>query len=181
MILILGKGDLATAINQLLPTAVCVGRPEYDFSRQEDCNRLLNDFQPNTVINTAALNEDQDPWQVLTVNYVSATYLTIGFYDRMNKGNIINVSSATTLWVSYPEIKTGRLVYNISKESLSSFGRHFNRKIIDNTKDVYVSTVEIGRFASKFNNYKPGMDILKAAGHIVSLIDNPVQQITIAK
>jgi len=181
MILILGKGGLATAINQLLPTAICVGRPEYDFSKQQDCDRLLDNFQPDVVINTAALNEDQNTWSVLTVNYVASTYLTLGFYESMSKGNIINVSSASTLWVSYPGVKTGRLIYNISKEGLSNFGRHFNRKIVDDAKEVYVSTIEIGKFSSKFNNYEPGMDIVKAAEHVISLIKNPVQQITVAK
>ena len=181
MIIILGKGDLASAINKLLPDAVRIGRPEYDFSNRDDCDQLLKHFNPSVVINTVALNEDQDIWDILTVNYVAATYLTLGFYNQMAQGNIINISSAATLWASYPGITTGRLVYNISKESLSSFGRHFNRKIVDDDKDVCVSTVEIGRFASKFNNYKPGMDILKAAGHIVSLIGNPIQQITVIK
>jgi short-subunit dehydrogenase len=180
MILILGKGDLATAIHQQLPDAVCVGRPEYDFKCKNDCDKLLDDYTPTVVINTVAVNEHHNVWDILTVNYTSVAYLTVGFYERMPTGHIINISSATTMWVSYPGINNGRLAYNISKESLSNFGRHFTRKTVDDT-GVYISTVELGKFPSKFNNFSQGMDINKAAGIVVSLLDNPVNQITVAK
>lgn len=179
MILILGKGDLAQAIKNNLPSAICIGKPEFDFSQQQDCDQLIAAYMPSVVINTVGANQYSDLWNILTVNYTSAVYLTLGFYNKMSTGHIINVSSTSALWVSYPDIDSGRLVYNISKESLSTFGRHFNRKIVDDSKNVIVTTAEIGRFPSKFNNYQPGTDITKMATVITNLIEQPCQQITV--
>ena len=178
MILILGKGDLAQVIQNKLPGSICVGKPEFDFSQQHECDRLINTYMPSVVINTVGVNQHSDLWNILTVNYTSSVYLTLGFYDKMDRGQIINISSASALWASYPNIDTGRFVYNISKENLSTFGRHFNRKIVDDNKNVIVSTAEIGKFPSKFNNYQPGTDIGAVADVIVDLISNPRQQIT---
>jgi len=178
MILILGKGDLAQAINSILTDAVCVGKPEFNFGQQQDCDRLIATYTPNIVINTVGINQYSNPWDVLTTNYTSTVYLTLGFYNKMETGQIINISSASALWVSYPEINTGRFMYNISKENISTFGRHFNRKIVNDTKPVIVTTAEIGKFPSKFNNYQSGTSIAKIANVIVDLINNPRQQIT---
>ena len=178
MILILGKGDLAQAINSKLPDSICVGKPEFDFSQQYDCDRVINMYTPKVVINTVGVNQHQDLWNILTVNYTSAVYLTVGFYDKMPSGQIINISSASALWASYPDIDTGRFIYNISKENLSTFGRHFNRKIVDDNKNVIVTTAEIGKFPSKFNNYKPGTNIGIVADVIIDLIYKPRQQVT---
>lgn len=178
MILILGKGDLAQAIKNKLPDSICVGRPEFDLSQQHECDRLINTYTPNVVINTVSVNQHSDLWNILTVNYTSSVYLTLGFYDKMNTGQIINISSTSALWTSYPNIDTNRFVYNISKENLSTFGRHFNRKIVDDNKNVIVSTAEIGKFPSKFNNYQSGTNIGTVAEVIIDLIRNPRQQIT---
>ena len=181
MILILGKGDLASAIKLVRPDAICVGRPEYDLTSQADCDRLIADYSPTVVINTVAVNQTHNAWELLTVNFTAAVYITLGFYEKMTQGQIINISSASTLWVSYPDIPTGRFCYNLSKDALSNFGRHFNRKIVDHSKNIVVSTIEVGKFPSKFNSYQSGMSIDYVAQQIVDLVNNPKQQVTIVK
>lgn len=181
MILILGKGTLAFELHKKNPTSIVVGRPEFDFATRADCDRLVSQYNPTVLINTVGANQYQDPWTILTTNYTSAVYITMMFYEKMCYGQIINISSASALWPSFPGIDSQRLCYNISKESLSVFGRHFNRKIIDDQKSVTISTVELGKFPSKFNNFQPGMDLEKAADTINSLIKNPVQQLTVVK
>jgi short-subunit dehydrogenase len=181
MILILGKGTLALALRAALQNSVCVGRPEFDLGNQQDCDRLINSYDPAVVINTVAVNQHADAWDILTTNYVSAVYLTLGFYNKMTTGQIINISSTSTLWVSYPGIGTGRLIYNISKENLSLFGRHLNRQIVDNNKSLIVSTAEIGHFPSKFNNYKTGGDLDAIVNVLVDLVNRPKQQVTFIK
>lgn len=182
MILLLGKSDLAHAIQQQLsePTII-IGRPEYDFSLQEDCDLAVDNHDPTVVVNTVAVNEHSDPWQVLTTNFVSAAYLTLAFYNKMLHGQIINISSTSTYWVSYPGISTGRLCYNISKESLSQFGRHFNRKVVDDSRPVTVSTVELGSFPSRFNGHRGNMTLEKAASVVCDCIRNPRTAVSIIK
>jgi NAD(P)-dependent dehydrogenase (short-subunit alcohol dehydrogenase family) len=182
MILLLGKSDLAHAIQQQLsePVAI-VGRPTYDFVQQDSCNQVVADYNPKIVINTVAVNEHHDTWQVLTTNFVSAAYLTLAFYNKMTEGQIINISSTSTYWVSYAGISTGRLCYNVSKESLSQFGRHFNRKVVDERKSVTVSTVELGSFPSRFNGHRGNMTVEKAAAVVCDCIRNPRTAVSIIK
>jgi len=179
MILIIGKSTLAKQLQSIISDSVVVGRPEYDLSSKESCDKLISDYQPTLLINTQAVNESHDSWEILSTNYVGIVYLTIGFYNKMPDGQIINVSSASTFWPSWPNISDGRLCYNISKESLSTFGKHFNRKIIDNVdKKTKVSTVELGKFNSKFNNFSGGMNIDKAASIIKFCVDHPMELIS---
>jgi hypothetical protein len=181
MILIIGKSALANELSQCMPDATLVGRPEYDLLTQASCDQIINQFNPTLLINTHAVNENHNPWDIITVNYTSIVYLTLGFYKKMQSGHIINISSTSTYWPSYPDIKTGRLCYNISKESLSAFGRHFNRHSVDHKNKPMVSTIELGKFNSKFNNFSGGMSINKAASVVKSCIDNPVTSISIIK
>jgi NAD(P)-dependent dehydrogenase (short-subunit alcohol dehydrogenase family) len=181
MILILGKGVLATALSVHLPHSVMVGRPDFDFAQKTDCDRLLDFYSPSVVINTVAVNHQKNAWDILITNYVSAVYLTLGFYQRMSEGQIINISSASTIWPSFPGIDSQRLCYNLSKESLSTFGRHFNRKIVNDAKPVVISTVELGRFASPMNDWHAGLELDKAVQEIGNVMITKAQQITLIK
>jgi short-subunit dehydrogenase len=181
MILIIGHSDLGLALANQLSDTIVVGRPEYNLLVKEDCDRLVADYNPTVVINTAGVNQTHSQWDILTVNYVSVAYLTIKFYDKMQDGQIVNISSTSTYWPSYPGIASGRLAYNISKEAISNFGRHFNRKIVEETKPVVVTTVELGKFNSKFNNYAGGMTTDRAAELVVGCITNPVTHLAVIK
>ena len=162
-----------------MPEAVVVGRPEYDFSSKEDCDRLIADYTPTVVINTQGVFDSENTWDILQTNYVGVVYLTLGFYNQMTQGQIINISSAAALWVSYPDINQSRLCYNISKEAVSNFGRHFNRAVVDQAKPVAISTIEIGKFNSRINNYSGGMTIERAGDIVKQCIDNPVVTMTV--
>jgi len=181
MILILGKSDLSIALEKILENTVIVGKPEYDFSLKEDCDKLVALYTPNVVINTFGVI-DNNLWNTLTVNYISPVYLTLKFYEKMNSGSIINISSAATFWVSYPGIDTTRLCYNLSKEALSTFGNHVNRQIIDDTKNVTITTIEPGKFSSKFNKYTQSKIVIdKIAETIKYAINNSITNISIIK
>ena len=180
MILVLGKSTLADAIKNELFDVKVVGKPEYNFSSKEDCKKLVLDYSPDVVINSFALNENNDPWDILITNFVATTYITDQFYRKLQNKHIINISSASTHWVSFPGISTGRLFYNLSKECVSNFGKHYNRKIIDDSRNT-VSTIEIPRFASKFNNFQSGIDINKILNAVKSCIDNKNSHLTILK
>lgn len=181
MILIIGKGTLGSALHDHFSGSLLVGRPEFDLSLQTDCDRLVASYAPKIVINTVAVNQSHDPWEILTVNFTSVVYLTLKFYEKMGAGHLINISSASTLWVSYPGIDTGRLCYNISKENLSQFGKHFNRKIVDENKSLVLSTLEVGKFPSRFNNNQPGMPVNKIVNLVDDIIQNPAQQVTVIR
>jgi short-subunit dehydrogenase len=182
MILILGNGALANSLEKILSNTKIVGKPDYDFSKQQDCDKLVETYFPDVVINTVGILSD-NYWDTLNTNYVSTVYLTIKFYEKLNKAHIINISSASAFWPSYPGIDNKRFCYNLSKEALTSFGRFMNRKIIDDTdKQNIVTTVEPGSFSSKLNNFTPGrLTSDQVAELIKQVVNNPVAQISLIK
>jgi len=178
MILILGKSTLSYELEQIIPNCVIVGKPEYDFSKQEDCDRLISNFSPKVVINTVGVMSD-DLWNVLVTNYVGVAYVSLKFYEKIKNLQIINISSASTHWVSYPDINTSRLCYNISKESLTNFGSHMIRKTANNL-DFKITTIEPGKFSSKMNNHTPGaLTAAKVAEIIKFTIQSSISRISI--
>ena len=71
---------------------------------------------------------------------------------------MINISSASAWWVSYPGLSTSRFAYNIAKESLSNFGKHTNRITVDDGSKGTLTTIEPGRFQSKMSHFQ-GQDV----------------------
>ena len=182
MILIVGKSSLTNALVERFGADQCVvvGRPEYDFSQQQDCDRLLSDYpQPQIVINTIGGITD-DYWNNMVINFVSPAYITMKYCDTMSHGHIINIGSASAWWPSWPELPFKRLTYNISKENLARFNLHVNRVQCDHNKNLSVSIVEPGRFQGKMSNWQ-GMPVDAVVDCIEQVINTKVQQISIIK
>ena len=180
MILITGKSTLANAIAQHLDNCTVVGRPDYDFTQQADCDQLINDFpNPNVLINTFGTTSGTS-WQSMVTNFVAPVYLTEKYYNKLTNGHIINISSASAWWPSYPGITPNRFFYGISKLSLSEFGRQFNRSIIDDQKAVTVTTIEPGKFISPMSNYT-GLEVDKIVDTIKAVIDSRYHHVSIVK
>lgn len=179
MILILGKGALAQAIGTRFNDAVLLGRPEFDFALKTDCDRLIQQYPaPDCLINTVgAMGEDL--WQNLTVNFVSPCYIAMHYIDR-TQCHVINISSASAWWVSYPGLSTTRFSYNIAKESLSNFGQHINRITINDSSKGSLTTIEPGRFQSKMSNWQ-GQDIENIVDCVALAMTKKLQHISCIK
>ena len=181
MILILGKSTIAKALDNALPNTVVVGKPEYDFSSRYECTRLVKDFTPNVVINTFALGPQvDDAWDQLTVNFTSIVYITALFYKKLQGAHIINFSSAGSYWTSYPGIEDSKFFYNLSKNCLSKFGKLYNRKIVDEARNI-VTTFEVGKFNSKMNNWSGGMTTDRVVDVVKDCIDKRYTQVAVIR
>jgi len=178
MILILGKSTLAYALEKELANVKIIGKPEYDFSNQIDCDLVLDRYNPDVIINTFALNQTNNTWNILSTNFVATAYLTHKFYEKLDGKHIINISSASSNWVSFPGIDSGRFFYSLSKECVSNFGKHYNRKINETRKNT-VSTIEIPKFASKFNNFSKGIELDRVVKTVSSCITNQFTHLTL--
>jgi hypothetical protein len=93
--------------------------------------------------------------------------------------HVINVSSASAWWPSYPELDLKRFSYNIAKKSLSDLGQNLNRIVIDHPNKI-ITTVEPGKFISKMSGYQ-GQDIEKIVNCILMAIDSKVHHISLVK
>lgn len=180
MILILGKGTLSQELEKVFPNSVIVGKPEYDLSKKDDCDRLIQQYTPTVLINTVGVLSD-DVWKTLVTNYVSSVYISVGFYEKIKTLHIVNVSSASTYWPSHPGINSSRMCYNISKESLTNFGKHMARKTIDEPEFI-ISTVEPGSFPSQMNEFAPGkLSSIEVANIIKHTVDAQITHVSIIK
>ena len=172
-LLIVGASTLAYSLADIYPHATIIGRKDYDLAVKEDCDQLLQDYLPDRVVLTHGVVAG-DLWNMLTVNYTSAVYLMAGFYDRMSKGQIIVVGSATTAWQSWPGISMERLFYNSAKTGVSDFVDFLNRKNLpaDSEKPVSVQLYEPNSFNSHMapNSTTECATVAKELAH---LIENP--------
>ena len=105
------------------------------------------------------------------VNLTNTAYLINSLYNKINKGQILFVSSAAVNWVSYPNIDLQRLIYNWTKECISKFCEHLNRKNIDN-QNISLQVYEPSSFNSKMNILAK-TKIETITKELYSLIENP--------
>lgn len=173
-ILIVGKSDLARALKPLCYShlVTTVGRPDYDLTKQADCDEIIQQYNPDCVVLTQGVLGG-DTWNQITVNYTSTVYLIEGFYRKMSRGQIIAVSSATVNWQSWPGISFERMTYSATKEALSNYCMHLNRKNIpaENEKPVSIQVYEPNAFASRMSNSAESIN--SVAKELRMLIDNP--------
>lgn len=173
-ILIVGKSNLGNALADLCKDhdVKVVGRPEYDLSSQFECNRIVREHEAECVVITQG-NIDQDVWNSLTINSTSAIYLISEFYKKMNSGQIIAVSSATSNWQSWPGIELHRLIYATAKTTLSNFCMNMNRKNMpgEEEKNISIQVYEPNNFISRMG-VNSQQDIQPVAQELFSLVNN---------
>jgi NAD(P)-dependent dehydrogenase (short-subunit alcohol dehydrogenase family) len=180
MILIVGKSTLAKAIAQSTNNCVIIGRPEYDIASKDSCDQILKDYpNPDVVINTAGVI-DKDYWNSIIVNFVAPSYLTMKYVERLDQVQIINISSASAWWPSYPELNFTRFSYNISKHNLTVFSQHINRICVDRPGNIRITTIEPGKFESPMSKFT-GKKIDSIVKIIQFAIDNQIEQISTIK
>ena len=179
MMLIIGKGRLARALEVKWSRAVLVGRPEFDFARQDDCDSMVSQYPtPKIVINTLGCITD-NIWQNITVNLLAPVYLT-SCYVHLSGCHIINISSASAWWPSYPGMALQSFSYKMAKESLSQFGRHINRINVDDPSKALVSTIEPGRFKTPMSNFT-GREVQDVVDCVELVIARRIQHISCVK
>lgn len=115
--------------------------------------KLLRELNPYIVINCAATYPyHENVAESLQTNLVAALDLTLGFYEKMNEGFIINISSVSSLYDILGS--TNELVYSVAKRALSDFTTRLQLK---NKKGVKICTIEPGMIETDFANIKNRM------------------------
>lgn len=178
MILILGKSTLSNYLKLELDGCVVAGKPEFDFAKQSDCDRLIATYpDPDCVINTMGVLSD-DIWINLTTNFVAPSYITMKYLSGRTC-HVINISSASAWWPSYPGLEFSRFSYNLAKESLSSLGRHINRILVDDPNKL-LTTIEPGKFESPMSGFT-GQDPKKVSQCVSDAVKCKLHHISVIK
>lgn len=177
MILILGKGSLGQALLSKITGSILVGRPEFDFANKQDCDKFIQVYpNPTHIINTIGVLDRNDIWNNLISNFVVPCYLSAWYVDN-TRCHVINISSASAWWPSYPGLDFARFSYNLAKESLSNFGRHVNRITVDDNTKGLLTTIEPGVFKSKMSGFR-GQEVDHIADCVQLAMDKKLQHIS---
>ena len=79
-----------------------------------------------------------------------------------------------------PGIEDSKFFYNLSKNCLSKFGKLYNRKIVDEARNI-VTTFEVGKFNSKMNNWSGGMTTDRVVDVVKDCIDKRYTQVAVIR
>ena len=111
--------------------------------------KLLAEVKPDVFINNAGLSgmECPDFRRVTELNYLVAGELLLGFYRKMDGGNIINISSAVANMSGYPGMHYADIAYFSSKSALKRLSEVTSDSI---RSAVKVTSIEPGAVNTDF-------------------------------
>jgi len=118
-----------------------------DLTNLDFRNELLS-LDIDILINNAGIISN-DFLETYNLNVIAAGHLMVGFYNKMNNGSIINMSSCSEDSKSWKNIEDRRLFYMTSKHCLSHLGLTLQES---NKKNVKITNLEPDWTNTTFNN-----------------------------
>ena len=143
-----------------------ISREQGDLRDKDFLRRLVDKYNPSVVLNCAAVFE-KGFYETFESNFLSASFLTLEFYKKMESGHIINICSSSANSSGWPGIDYDRLTYNVSKSSLKKFS---NMLQLSKNNSVKVTTLEPGQINTKMLKYKFDKVIPLEPSYIVGVI-----------
>lgn len=126
-----------------------------DISNIEFRNQLVEKYTPDIFINNAGIA--QEPFEkVFEVNGTAAVDLLQKFYNKMEKGTIINIGSLATTQNGYQVKDMSSAAYILAKKLLHN-ASYFLQEM--HTKPIRVTSLEIGAVSTSIKNRFYGKDI----------------------
>jgi len=127
-----------------------ISREQGDLRDKDFLRALVDKYNPSVVLNCAGVYE-KGFYETFESNFLSASFLTIEFYKKMESGHIINICSSSANSSGWPGIDYDRLTYNVSKSSLKKFS---NMLQSSKNKPVKVTTLEPAQINTKMLKHK---------------------------
>ena len=143
-----------------------ISREQGDLRDKDFLRALVDKYNPSVVLNCAGVYE-KGFYETFESNFLSASFLTIEFYKKMESGHIINICSSSANSSGWPGIDYDRLTYNVSKSSLKKFS---NMLQLSKNNSVKVTTLEPGQINTKMLKYKFDKVIPLEPSYIVGVI-----------
>ena len=94
-----------------------ISRDEGDLRDKDFLRTLVDKYNPSVVLNCAGVFE-KGFYETFESNFLSASFLTLEFYKKMESGHIINICSSAANSSGWKGIDYDRITYNVSKSSL---------------------------------------------------------------
>ena len=144
-----------------------ISREQGDLRDKEFLKGIVENNNPVVVLNCAGVYE-KDFYETFETNFLAVSFLTIEFYKKMIKGNIINICSSSSNSSGWPGMDYNRLNYNVSKSSLKKFS---NMVQTSKNKSVKVTTLEPAQINTKMLKHKSNNIRPMEPSYIVGVID----------
>ena len=127
-----------------------ISREQGDLRDKDFLRALVDKYNPSVVLNCAGVYE-KGFYETFESNFLSASFLTLEFYKKMESGHIINICSSSANSSGWPGIDYDRLTYNVSKSSLKKFS---NMLQSSKNNSVKVTTLEPAQINTKMLKHK---------------------------
>ena len=127
-----------------------ISREQGDLRDKDFLRTLVDKYNPSVVLNCAGVYE-KGFYETFESNFLSASFLTLEFYKKMESGHIINICSSSANSSGWPGIDYDRLTYNVSKSSLKKFS---NMLQSSKNNSVKVTTLEPAQINTKMLKHK---------------------------
>jgi short-subunit dehydrogenase len=143
-----------------------ISREQGDLRDKDFLRALVDKYNPSVVLNCAGVYE-KGFYETFESNFLSASFLTLEFYKKMESGHIINICSSSANSSGWPGIDYDRLTYNVSKSSLKKFS---NMLQSSKNNSVKVTTLEPAQINTKMLKHKSDKVIPLEPFYIVEVI-----------
>jgi len=143
-----------------------ISREQGDLRDKDFLRTLVDKYNPSVVLNCAGVYE-KGFYETFESNFLSASFLTLEFYKKMESGHIINICSSSANSSGWPGIDYDRLTYNVSKSSLKKFS---NMLQSSKNKSVKVTTLEPAQINTKMLKHKSDKVIPLEPSYVVGVI-----------
>jgi short-subunit dehydrogenase len=145
-----GVGKECVEYFSMIYEVITISRDEGDLRDKNFLKTLVDKYNPSVVINCAGVYQ-KDFYETFESNFLSASFLTLGFYKKMKRGHIINICSSAANSSGWKGIDYDRITYNVSKFSLKKFS---NMLQSSKNKSVKVTTLEPAQINTKMLKHK---------------------------
>ena len=145
-----GVGKKCVEYFSMIYEVITISRDEGDLRDKDFLKTLVDKYDPSVVINCAGVYQ-KDFYETFESNFLSASFLTLEFYKKMESGHIINICSSSANSSGWKGIDYGRITYNVSKSSLKKFS---NMLQSSKNKSVKVTTLEPAQINTKMLKHK---------------------------
>lgn len=126
-----------------------------DINDGEFRNYIVNKYTPDIFINNAGIAHTNVE-DILKTNMSSAMDLMIKFYDKMDKGHIINIGSIAAAFNGFIVKDQNTMAYSLSKKALHETSYFLNEM---STKPIRVTSLELGSVNTTLQNRFAGIDL----------------------
>jgi len=122
-----------------------------DIGQKEFARSVIETYDIELLINCAGVLSD-DYMESLETNVYGPSQLTLGFYKKMYKGHIVNLTSEAALKVGWEGMEPERIYYQVAKHQLKKLSNTLEES---RWRNIKITSLELGWVNTSFGDADP--------------------------